>query len=237
MYAGDIVESRPHYDRAIALYDPAQHRPLAARFGADVAVTVLTHRPLALWVLGYPEAALADVEHALDDAREIPHAATLMHALFFTAWTHTHCGNHLIAKAQLDELVALAEEKSSLFWKTLGMLTQRCALALTGETTDSAHTIASGIKAFRSTGGTLWAPSWVSYLARAYADIGQFDDAWRCIAEATKTVQTTKEKWCEAEVHRTAGEIALKSPHPDLAKAEAYFERALAVAREQGAKS
>ena len=237
MYTGDIVESRPHFDRAIALYDPAQHRPLAARFGADVAVTVLTHRPLALWVLGYPEAALADVEHALDDAREIPHAATLMHALFFTAWTHSHCGNHLIAKAQLDELVALADEKSSLFWKTLGMLTQRCALALTGETTDAAQMITSGIKAFRSTGGTLWAPSWVSYLARAYADIGQFDDAWRCIAEATKTVQTTKEKWCEAEVHRTAGEIALKSPHPDLAKAEAYFERALAVAREQRAKS
>ena len=122
LYAGDIVESRPHFDRAIALYDPAQHRPLAARFGADVAVTVLTHRPLALWVLGYPEAALADVEHALDDAREIPHAPTLMHALFFTAWTHSHCGNHLIAKAQLDELVALADEKSSLFWKTLGML-------------------------------------------------------------------------------------------------------------------
>ena len=111
MYTGDIVESRPHFDRAIALYDPAQHRPLAARFGADVGVTVSTHRPLALWVLGYPEAALADVEHALEDAREIPHAATLMHALFFTAWTHRHCGNHLIAKAQLDELVALADEK------------------------------------------------------------------------------------------------------------------------------
>jgi predicted ATPase len=117
------------------------------------------------------------------------------------------------------------------------MLAQCCALALAGETTDSAHMITSGIEAFRSTGGTLWAPSWVSYLAGAYADIGQFDDAWRWVAEATKTVQTTKEKWCEAEVLRTAGEIALKSPHPDLAKAEAYFERALAVAREQRAKS
>ena len=188
-------------------------------------------------MLGYPEAALADVEHALDDARKISHAATLMHALFFTAWTHSHCGNHLIAKAQLDELVALANEKGSLFWKTLGMLTQRCALALTGKTTDAADMIVSGIEGFRSTGGTLWAPSWVSYLAGAYADIGQFDDAWRCIAEATKTVQITKEKWCEAEVLRTAGEIALKSPHPDLAKAEAYFERALAVAREQRTKS
>ena len=42
---------------------------------------------------------------------------------------------------------------------------------------------------------------------------------------------------CEAEVHRVAGEIALLSPERDVAKAEAYFERALAVARQQQAKS
>ncbi len=50
-------------------------------------------------------------------------------------------------------------------------------------------------------------------------------------------VETTKEKWCEAEIHRTAGEIALMSPERDAAKAQAYFERALAVARAQQAKS
>ena len=50
-------------------------------------------------------------------------------------------------------------------------------------------------------------------------------------------METTKERWCEAEVNRIAGEIALKSPEPDAAKAEAYFERALAVARQQQAKS
>ena len=50
-------------------------------------------------------------------------------------------------------------------------------------------------------------------------------------------METTKEKWCEAEVYRMAGEIALLSPKPDAAKAEAYFEHALAVARQQQAKS
>jgi predicted ATPase len=40
-----------------------------------------------------------------------------------------------------------------------------------------------------------------------------------------------------AETHRIAGEIALKSAGPDSAKAEPYFERALAVAREQQANS
>jgi predicted ATPase len=49
--------------------------------------------------------------------------------------------------------------------------------------------------------------------------------------------ETTKERWFEAEIQRIAGEIALKSPVPDAAKAEAYFERALAVARKQQAKS
>jgi predicted ATPase len=50
-------------------------------------------------------------------------------------------------------------------------------------------------------------------------------------------IETTKERWSEAEVHRIAGEIALKSPQPDAAKAQAYFESALAIARQQQAKS
>jgi predicted ATPase len=74
-------------------------------------------------------------------------------------------------------------------------------------------------------------------LARAYAELGQFDGAWRSIDEAMTAVETTKERWCEPEILRTAGEIALKSPAPDTAKAEAYFERALAIARQQQAKS
>ena len=80
-------------------------------------------------------------------------------------------------------------------------------------------------------------PLRLSYLATAHAELGQFDDAWRCIGEAMTAVQTTKESWFEAELNRMAGEIALVSPKPDVAKAEDYFERALAVARQQQAKS
>jgi predicted ATPase len=50
-------------------------------------------------------------------------------------------------------------------------------------------------------------------------------------------VETTKERWFGAEANRIAGEIALLLPEPDVAKAEACFERALAVARKQQAKS
>ncbi len=76
-----------------------------------------------------------------------------------------------------------------------------------------------------------------THLAQAYLEIGQFDDAWRCIGEMMTAIETTKERWFKAEVNRAAGEIALKSPQQDVAKAEAYFERALAVARRQQAES
>jgi predicted ATPase len=71
----------------------------------------------------------------------------------------------------------------------------------------------------------------------AYVDLGQLDDAWRCIDEAMTVIQASKERWFEAEANRIAGQIALKSPEPDAAKAEAYFGRALALARQQQAKS
>jgi predicted ATPase len=74
-------------------------------------------------------------------------------------------------------------------------------------------------------------------LARACGELGQFEEAWSHIGEAITAVETTKEKWCEAEIHRIAGEIALISPERDLTKAEACFEKALAVARQQQAKS
>ena len=83
----------------------------------------------------------------------------------------------------------------------------------------------------------MWMPLWLSYLTRANAEIGQFDDARRCIGEAMAAVETAKERWCEAEVNRIAGKIALLSLQPDAARAEEYFERALAVARAEQAKS
>ena len=237
LHTGDIAAVRAHFDQAIALYDAAEHRPLGVRFGQDVGVTILSFRSLALWILGYPEAALADTEQACEHAREIGQAATLMYALAVTLSTLIHCRDHATAATQSGELVTLADQKGALFWKAFGMLNHGCVLALTGKAADAVHAITSGIAIYRSTGSTLWLPLHLSYLTMAYAELGQFDDAWRCIGEAMTAMETTKEKWCEADIHRIAGEIALMGPEPDATKAETSFERALAVARAQQAKS
>jgi predicted ATPase len=108
---------------------------------------------------------------------------------------------------------------------------------LTGEAEAAVEMISFGTAAWRSTGATLWTPLWLSCLAKAYADLEKFDDAWRRIDEAMTAVETTKERWYEAELHRMAGEIALKLPRSDATKAEAHFKHALVVARAQRARS
>jgi predicted ATPase len=240
VHTGEIVNGAKHYDQALALFDYAEHRPLASRFGMDIGVVALDFRSWARWLLGYPGAALTDTNNALDDARAsraIGQTATLMHALLNGSLTQILCGNYAIANAETDELAAVADEKVALMWRALGMSTRGCVLFLSGKPSDAVHMLTSGITALRSTGATLWTPLHLSHLTRAYAELDQFDYAWRCIDEAMTVIETTKERWYEAEVHRTAGEIALMSPEPDAAKAETYFDRALAVARSQQAKS
>ena len=61
MYSGDVAEGRTHYDAALVLYDPAVHRPLAARFGQDARVATLCYRSLALFLANCPEATLANL--------------------------------------------------------------------------------------------------------------------------------------------------------------------------------
>ena len=233
---GDAAEALSHLDRAWALYDPAVHRPLATRFGHDVGAATLTFRPLALWLLGYPKTALVETERAITAARETDHIPTLLFALSCTAFTHICCRDPAAAAIHLDECIALAQEKVP-FFKMFAGAQRGCVLAQTGKAADAIQAISAEIAGLRAIGATTWRTAWLSHLALAYAALGKLDDAWRCIGEAMTAVETTKESWYQAEINRIAGEIALNSPDPDAAKAEAYFERALAVARQQQAKS
>ena len=236
LQTGDICQGRAHFDRAMALYNPIEHRPIATRFGVDTRVSILSNRSWALWILGYPAMALADAERALQEAREIGQAANMMY-LVHLAFPLTYCGEYAAPNKLLKEIIALADEKNVLYFKALAVMFQGCLFAATGDTLDTIRLMVPTITSVQSTGSTLWVPFYLSSLAGAYAEAGRFSDAVRSIEEATTMLQTTGERWCEAEIKRIAGEIALKSPSQDVAKAEACFERALTVARQQQAKS
>lgn len=144
LYTGNIAQGRAHLDRAIRLYDPREHRPLATQFGQDPRAQALSYRSWALWLLGYPDAALADAEHALSDAREIKQAATLMNVLKYTSFTSVFRGDYMRVAAQANELSALVDEKGALYWNAVGMWMQGTLLRLTGNVSEAAPILNSG---------------------------------------------------------------------------------------------
>ena len=149
-------------------------------------------------------------------------------------------GGQVLAGAQLcalEELDALADAKGAAYWKATGAVLRGELFALRGEASIAVQMLPAGLTAIRSTGATLYFPTFLSSLAIAYADLGRFDDAWRSIDEALTAVHATKERMLDAEINRIVGEIALKSQVPDAAKAQTYFNRPLTVACQQEAKS
>jgi class 3 adenylate cyclase/predicted ATPase len=234
---GNLTEASTHLDRAIECYNPADHRQFAARFGQDIRVGALCYRGWILWMLGYPDAALADAKGAVKEAREGGQGIPLLDSLYFTSYPLVHRGEFAAASAQLDELVPLLTEKNSSQWRGRSLMHRGCIQALTGKAADAVELIPPGIAACQSSGSILFVPWYVSHLARACAELGRFDEACRHIDEAFVVIKQTGETWCESDIHRTAGEIALLEPTADFGKAEASFLRALEIARTQQAKS
>ena len=140
-------------------------------------------------------------------AREIGHAATLMFALSHVSLTLLHAGRRDEAAPLIDELVELADGKGTLYWKSYGLLLRGWLVMQQGAPAQAVEIIKSAMADMRSTGATGYAPWYLSVLAHAHAELGQFDDARRCMSEALSTMAATGERWCEADVHRRAGEI------------------------------
>ena len=202
-HIGKFAEARAHSERAMRLYDPVEHRPLAMRFGQDVRVAILSYYSWASWFLGYPDAALAATDQAIRDAREAGDAATLMYALVHASMTHNFCGDYSTAYAEAVEDIALASEKGSPFWAAFGKTAQGYLSAAGGKALDDdAKMITSGLSTLRSTGTAMWLPYQLTCLGKTYSDIAKFDNARRCIDEAMTAIETTEETWCEAEVNR-----------------------------------
>jgi hypothetical protein len=77
------------------------------------------------------------------------------------------------AAGEVDELIALADERGAPYWKALGTATRGWLFTETGKASDAIWAITSGITSLRSTGAFLYEPRHLWYLAMAYAELGQ----------------------------------------------------------------
>ena len=158
-----------------------------------------------------------------------------MHALAHSTATLILLGDVAEAGARARELVALAEDKGSSYWKANGLMWQGCVMTQNDRAPEAVHTLISSIETYRSTGATIYVPFVMSYLAIAHSQLERHDEALDVIDRAIAMAQSTKEQWCEAELYRTKGKLFVQSG--TITAAEPHFERALEIARRQQARS
>jgi adenylate cyclase len=239
----DFAAARAHLERGIALYDFDQHRSLASEHGDDPGLAALAFLATALWLVGYPDRALARIREAqaLADRLAAPYCRAF--ALSFSGWLHVRRREAAAAEACCEALMTLAAEQGFAFLLAEGAIFRGWALAEQGRADAGIELIRRGLSAQRGGGAEMGRPSHLALLAEAHGKAGRPQEGLQVVEEALATVAETGERAYEAELHRLKGELlaqlgprAGRKDGSDGA-AEECLRHAVAVARRQGARS
>jgi predicted ATPase len=258
---GDLSASLAQHDHALRLYDSQRHHEHRALYGLDPAAFCLSRGGWTLWLLGYPDQAETRLRAALQLAEELAHPFSSVVVLLGIASVHLVRQEGAAAQASAEQAIALARAHGFLALEAQSAIYRGRALSVQGHLTEGIAQVQQAIAALRATGAQLFYPYSLALLAEAYAQARQPLNGLAVLSEALASVQHTEERFYEAELYRLKGELTLveaggwgrefgveespKSENPDshshipdpVAEAEGYFHKALAIARQQHAKS
>jgi predicted ATPase len=236
MWLGALPAARQHLEAGIALYTPDQRCARVFHIGQDPGVACRALAAQILWLLGYPEQALACRHEALALAHELSHPYSLTFARLWATIVSQLCRDVSAVHEQAEAIVALSTEQGFTHWAAWGTSLRGWALAMQGQGEEGIAQVRQGIAAWRATGGALGVPYFCTVLAEVSDHLGRTADCFQALAEAHTLVKQHEERWWEAEIYRLRGVLLLK--HPVMQQeAEACFQRAMDVARRQEAKS
>jgi class 3 adenylate cyclase/tetratricopeptide (TPR) repeat protein len=236
-YAGQNREALASLQKGGQYRDPKRQRALSYRFGWDPSLAVLCFEVLVRLSLGLLDSAAeisARVQAELEDHPHPPSVATVK-----------FCGGTwpMAVLADLDglerysaELVAYCEEKKVEQIRLLGGLHHAYARAVREPNETNIAFIHAAVEALRRSGSNAGNSILISNLAEALLVGGDLASAEAALKEAFAFVEQSGEGYWLADMHRLNGQIALKRPAPDWARAEACFVKAVEVARRQEAR-
>jgi DNA-binding winged helix-turn-helix (wHTH) protein/predicted ATPase len=249
---GAVAPAHAHLAQGNALYVPADHHALVARYSLDFGVLARCFAALSLWLLGAPAQALAQMHEARTLAEELSHpyslAFVLVHMMRLQQWRRDVSET---LKGAETVMVFCAEHGFEQYFSH-ARLQHGWALVAQGYTEEGLEQLRQGLSADLATGPALWRPYYFAVLAEGYGQAGAADEGLRVLNEALTIVQDTGERVWEAELSRLRGELLLHTrrqpsmPKGSLAHAAAHtplvieaaacFHQALAVARQQQAR-
>ena len=240
---GELISAREHFAQGIARYDPQRHHAQGfLAYVDDPGVFCLVLGALTLWILGYPDQALQRSREALAVTQGSSHLFGRATALTFAAVTHQHRQEIQAAQQWAEEVLTLSNEQGFPFWAGWGAVLRCWARAAQGDPSErpgreELEQARQGLTTLQAAGAELVQPYLLGTLAEAYGKVGQADEGLTVLTEALFLVDKNEERWWEAEIHRLRGVLLLRQPGTLQAETEAYFQRALDVARLQEAKS
>jgi predicted ATPase len=236
-FLGELEPARHHFEQGIALYDRQQHRASISLYAQDLGTSCLYYASWALWWLGYPDQALQRSREARALADELSHPFTVTWALLFAAEVHQYRREFDTTEELAQAALALATEQQFAQVRAAGMIIGGWAQALQGQTEVGLAEMRQGIDAWRASGTRVMVSHHLALLAEAYGHAGHIEEGLNVLVEALDEVNQTGQRSNEAEIHCLRGELLLQQATPDHRQAEACFQQALNVARNQHAKS
>lgn len=235
-FLGKLSQARDHLQRSASLYAAAQHRFLTWLYGHDPGMVAEKYVSWTLWLLGYPDQALAHGLESLRIGMEVSHANTQAHALTGTAITYQHCGDRQRARELAEGAVAFSAEQGLPLWLGLATALRGWAMVGQGEAAEGIEEMRRGIEASRAIGADILTSYLLCLLAEAYGVEGQPRQGLAELERAQAITEAGDGRYWEAEIARVKGELLLKDGVA-AAEAEQCFRRAIEIARHQQAKT
>ena len=227
-----------HVDEGLRLYDAGNYRTHGAVYGGhDPKVCGVGARAFALWLLGFPDQALAAGREAMTWARHLVHAGSLVHALDMSLLLHRYRRDAKTVQSRAAELMLLSDTQGFSAHKAKGTMFMGWALAELGEIDRGIADMRQGLDELKAVVTGEDFPIFKEMLATACVKAGQSGLALDLLGEALAETERSGLCYWNAELYRRRGEALLASSPAQADEAEATFRRALSVAREQNARS
>ena len=237
LFLGALPAARQHLEEGIARYTSDQRRAPLFRMGHDPGVACRVHAAQTLWVLGYPDQALARIREALALAHELSHPYSLAFARCRAAFVFQLFRDVPAVHEQAEAAVTLSTEQGFPQWVAWGASLRGWAWAMQGQGAEGIAEVRQGIATCRATGDALYVPSLCTVLADVADHLGHTEDGLQALTEAHTLVEQHEERWWEAEVCRLRGVLLLRQTGTSQGEAETWLQQALDVARRQEAKA
>ena len=233
-YLGKLTDVCADLENSLSLWDP-MHRAFAPT-AEDPYVGAMFHLSRALLCLGHLDQARLRRDEALAEAQRLSPfmRAFAQRQAWYCDWAIEGAEAARTILASAKEVVAVSDEHGFRDSLAIGNIMRGWSLVSLEQSAEGIPALLQGLTVCRAGDRKLMIPFFLTTRAEAYGMAAHPQEGLDQLAEAAKLVETTQERWAEAEIHRLRGTLLLSMN--ERAAAENSYRRALEVAQRQSAK-